>query len=100
MHNSKIKGLATLFSSANPIKLFSFIIKHKPWPFITKFKKHVYVDHCHNFAENHLEFRKKWSGRSGVYKITFRPFRLFTYYGSSSDLGSPRRPSVSEGDGE
>jgi group I intron endonuclease len=28
-----------------------------------------------------------WWGVSGIYKITFLPFRLFTYYGSSVNLG-------------
>lgn len=88
MKQRVLKGLATLFSSANPIKLYNFIIQHKPWPSITMFKKHVCVDHCRYFAKDHLEFRKRWAGRSGVYKITFLPFRLFTYYGSSINLGA------------
>jgi group I intron endonuclease len=38
-------------------------------------------------TNNILSFRNKWNGVSGIYKITFLPFRLFTYYGSSSNLG-------------
>jgi len=45
------------------------------------------VDHCRDIPNNILSFRNKWNGVSGIYKITFLPFRLFTYYGSSSDLG-------------
>jgi len=40
-----------------------------------------------DIPNNILSFRNKWNGVSGIYKITFLPFRLFTYYGSSSDLG-------------
>lgn len=32
------------------------------------------------------KFRNKWKGVSGIYKITFLPFRLFTYYGSTNDF--------------
>ena len=45
------------------------------------------VDHCRDMPNNILSFRNKWNGVSGIYKITFLPFRLFTYYGSSSNLG-------------
>ena len=45
------------------------------------------VDHCRDVPNNILSFRNKWNGVSGIYKITFLPFRLFTYYGSSSNLG-------------
>lgn len=83
-----IKGLATLFDNSRTVKLYNFIITNKPWPSIMKFKKHTYVDHCQNFKDHNLAFRKKWSGSSGIYKITFLPCRLFTYYGSSVDLGS------------
>ena len=32
-------------------------------------------------------FKKKWENKSGIYKITFLPCRLFTYYGSSNNIG-------------
>lgn len=67
--------------------LFRKIIKNKPWPQLNKSKKHVAVDHCPKFKGNHSKFIKKWWGTSGIYKITFLPFRLFTYYGSSVNLG-------------
>ena len=63
------------------------IIKHKSWPHIVRTKKHRSVDHCQDVPNNILSFRNKWNGVSGIYKITFLPFRLFTYYGSSSNLG-------------
>ena len=83
----KIPSLSSTFSKFNPGKLYQFIISTMRWPGINLFKKHVLVDHCHNFDRDRLAFQKKWWGVSGVYKITFLPFRLFTYYGSSSNLG-------------
>jgi group I intron endonuclease len=58
------------------------------WPHIVRFKKHKAVAHCNNVPNNLAAFRNTWKGVSGIYKITFLPFRLFTYYGSSSDLGA------------
>ena len=57
------------------------------WPHIVRDKKHISVDHCREVPNNILSFRNKWNGISGIYKITFLPFRLFTYYSSSSNLG-------------
>lgn len=79
----------------NKKDIFNTIIKNKSWPELQRFKKHSRVsgavDHCRSFnpkqAQIALEFRKKWKGVSGIYKITFLPFRLFTYYGSSKNLG-------------
>lgn len=70
---------------SNQANIFNFIIFILPY--LHKFKKHVAEDHCKYFNKNHTNFYKKWKGNSGIYKITFLPFRLFTYYGSSKDLG-------------
>lgn len=67
--------------------IFNFIIKNKTWPFIQRFKKHVSIDHCRFFYKEHIIFQNKWKGISGIYKISFLPLRLFTYYGSSVNLG-------------
>lgn len=50
-------------------------------------KKHISIDHCKNFYKNHSIFIKKWQGKSGIYKITLHPFKMFYYYGSSLNLG-------------
>lgn len=68
-------------------KVYRQILKHLSWPHVIRTKKHRSVDHCQEVSNNILSFRKKWNGVSGIYKITFLPFRLFTYYGSSSNLG-------------
>lgn len=69
-------------------KLCQHILKFKSWPQIVFLKKHKAVAHCNNVPLNFISFRNKWKRKSGIYKITFLPFRLFTYYGSSSDLGA------------
>lgn len=61
---------------------------YKKAEFKIKTKKHVAVDHCHSFSENHNKFRKKWMGQSGIYKITCLLNNKFYYYGSSKDLGT------------
>ncbi len=33
------------------------------------------------------DFSKKFKGVSGIYKITFTPLKLFSYYGSSKNIG-------------
>ena len=86
--NQVIKGLAKLFNRANPAKLYRFVIDNMPWSNLMRFKKHTAVDHCRDLVKDRLSFQKKWWGVSGIYKMTFLPFRLFTYYGSSSNLGS------------
>jgi hypothetical protein len=58
------------------------------WPQIERFKKHKALAHCRDVPNNILSFRQAWKGVSGIYKITFLPFRLFSYYGSSVDLGA------------
>jgi len=75
------------FSFAEAGKLYSHIIRFKSWPSINRFKKHKSVDHCPIVLGNIASFYGKWWGVSGIYKITFLPFRLFTYYGSSVNLG-------------
>lgn len=75
-------------SSSDTGKLYRRILKYMSWPHIERFKKHSAVAHCANVPENLTQFRSTWKGVSGIYKITFLPCRLFTYYGSSSDLGS------------
>ena len=68
-------------------KVYRHVLKYMSWPQIIRTKKHRSVDHCKNIPKDILSFRKKWNEKSGIYKITFLPFRLFTYYGSSSNLG-------------
>lgn len=67
--------------------LYRHILKYKSWPKIVRTKKHKAVAHCANVPRDIITFRNTWKGVSGIYKITFLPFRLFTYYGSSSNLG-------------
>lgn len=75
------------FVSHNPGKLYHHIFKFMSWPNIVRYKKHKGISHCSDIPKNITAFRKTWLGISGIYKITFLPFRLFTYYGSSSNLG-------------
>lgn len=49
--------------------------------------KPVRVDDCYDLQQGHVVFQNKWDNISGIYKVTFLPFRLFTYYGSSKNLG-------------
>lgn len=76
------------FSSLEAVKLYNFIIKYKSWPYIVIFKKHKAVSHCCDVPNNILSLQKNWKKVSGIYKITFLPFRIFTYYGSSVNLGA------------
>lgn len=80
-----------LFVKSNPSDIYHFVIKNKSWPFFQRIKKHKSLDHykkCSSLEEkDFLKFRKKWKGKSGIYKLTFLPCRLFTYFGSSKDLG-------------
>jgi len=39
------------------------------------------------YLNNLLRSVNNGKGVSGIYKITFLPFRLFTYYGSSNEFG-------------
>lgn len=75
------------FLATKPGRLYRHIIRFKSWPIIIHFKKHKAIDHCQNVPIDLLRFRIKWNGVRGIYKITFLPFRLFTYYGSSVNLG-------------
>ena len=81
-----------LFINSNPGDIYNFVVKNKSWPFIQRFKKHTSLDNykkCSSLVgeKNFLKFRNKWKGKSGIYKLTFLPCRLFTYFGSSKDLG-------------
>lgn len=67
--------------------LYRHILRYKSWPHIQRFKKHKSIAHCNNVPNNLSSFRKRWNNVSAIYKITFLPFRIFTYYGSSSNLG-------------
>jgi group I intron endonuclease len=80
-------GGKKLIVSVEASKAYRHILKYMSWPYIVRAKKHISVDHCRDIPNNILSFRNKWNGISGIYKITFLPFRLFTYYGSSFDLG-------------
>lgn len=84
-----------LFLKTNPAEIYNFIVKNKSWPLVKRCKKHRALDHYKNSSssaaennKNFLKFRKRWQGKAGIYKITFLPFRLFTYIGSSKDLGA------------
>jgi len=77
-----------LLVSKEPGNLYRHIIRYMAWPQIERFKKHKALAHCRDVANNILSFRQAWKGVSGIYKITFLPFRLFSYYGSSVDLGA------------
>lgn len=66
--------------------LFRYILKNKTWPSLHKFKKYICKEHCKDFSKYHLIYQKKWENLSGVYKITYLPYRLFIYYGSSKNV--------------
>lgn len=76
-----------LFKQLNKLTIFEFVILNKLWPKVKRFKKHVAIDHCRSFELDQTAFRKKWFGVSGIYKITFLPLPLFSYYGSSRNIG-------------
>jgi group I intron endonuclease len=85
---SDIYFLAYLpFLSTDPGKLYQHILKYTPWPSVKRYKKHKAVAHCQDVSNEILKFQKAWTGVSGIYKITFLSFRLFTYYGCSTNLG-------------
>lgn len=80
--------LATIpFVATDPKKLYSHVLRYMSWPHIVRYKKHKAIAHCHNVPNELTKFRNIYNRVSGIYKITFLPFRLFTYYGSSSNLG-------------
>lgn len=87
MYNTMLNVILTVNFFIKPRLLFVLIFKYSAWKQVQRFKKHVAVDHCRNFETEHNSFIKKWNGFSGIYKITFLPLKLFTYYGSSSNLG-------------
>jgi hypothetical protein len=67
--------------------LINFVIKNHSWSYLEKNKKHKSRDHCKDFMPLHSVYQKKWKNISGIYKITYLPNRLFTYYGSSKNIG-------------
>lgn len=75
-----------LFS--NPKELYNFNLKNKTWKEIVKFQKHKAIDsfNCSK-SKNISIWYKKWWNKAGIYKLTFLNFKLFSYYGSSSNLG-------------
>lgn len=75
------------FLISHPGRLYRFVLNKTFWPSLKKNKKHTSIDHCKNFSLNHNLFQKKWWGISGIYKLTFLPYRYFYYYGSSINLG-------------
>lgn len=34
-------------------RIMDFVLQNHSWPYIEKFKKHVYVEHCKNFDKYH-----------------------------------------------
>lgn len=75
------------FCCSDPGRLYNHVLRFKSWPLVVWFKKHRAVAHCRDVPKDQVTFRNTWKGVSGIYKITFLPFRLFTYYGSSRDQG-------------
>lgn len=79
-------GNLILFTSSK--ELYSFILKNSSWDKRVKFKKHKALDSFNCSKSNNISlFYQKWWNKSGIYKITFLGFRIFNYYGSSSNLG-------------
>jgi len=70
-----------------PGRLYQHILRFLNWSHIQRFKKHKAVAHCNDIPNSLTAFRRQWKEVSGIYKITFIPFRMLTYYGSFSDLG-------------
>ena len=74
----------------NPKELYNFNLKFKTWKEIVKFKKHKAIDSFNCSKSNNISiWSKKWWNKAGIYKITFSflKFKLFRYYGSSSNMG-------------
>lgn len=67
-------------------ELIKFILKNHSWTYVEKFKKHISVDHCRDMIKYHSVYQNKWKNISGIYKITYLPNKLFTYYGSSKNI--------------
>lgn len=87
IHNVEFYTMNYYFIATQPSKLYRHVLRYISWPYKERFKKHKAVSHCKNVPDNIVSFRKKWNNSSGIYKITFLPFKVFTYYGSSSNLG-------------
>lgn len=78
----------TKFNEKQINSLYSHFLKKNSWKKINRFKKHKAIDsfNCSGSVPISI-FISKWWDHSGIYKITLLPFRLFTYYGSSKNLG-------------
>lgn len=63
-------------------------MKNHSWTYVEKFKKHISEDHCRDMIKYHSIYQKKWQNISGIYKITYLPNRLFSYYGPSNNVGA------------
>lgn len=57
--NSTLIKTNNIFLEERKKLLINFILTNHTWPFIERFKKHVYVDHCPNYVKNHNIFQKK-----------------------------------------
>lgn len=81
-----------LFTKLDPRKVYHHVLRFSPWGVKrseTPTKHTVPVGsefHCKDVNKGQLAFRNHWKGISGIYKITFLPFRMFTYYGSTKDF--------------
>ena len=73
---------------ASNIEIYKLILRDTPWNEIIRFKKHKSLDsfNCSKLS-NFSKWSRSWLGSAGIYKITFLYFKMFTYYGSSSNLG-------------
>lgn len=69
-------------------ELLNFVLKNYSWTYIEKFKKHFSVDHCRDMIKYHSMYQKKWKNISGIYKITYLSNKLFSFYGSSKNVGA------------
>lgn len=81
--------LWTIVGSKDPGLMYKLIIKNKVWNKLIKFKKHKAVAHCSNYGKDskaNLLFRRNWANIGGIYKITYLPFKLFSYYGSTKNF--------------
>jgi len=69
-------------------ELIKFVLKNHSWTHIKKYKKYISKDHCRDVIKNHYIYQKKWNNISSIYKITYLPNKLFTYYGSYKNIGT------------
>lgn len=96
LYFSGVGNFAIIFS--NPKQIYNYFLNHKSWKRINRFKKHQGVDSFNCSTANSITpFAAKWLGFSGIYKITLLPFRLFTYYGASKNLGQRIKDHYTKG---